>query len=78
MGKGHLVDSKLRILSKAITWQVAGLFVMTIVGYLFTGSLAASGGIAIVGSITGFISYFAHEIAWSKVSWGRLGGTTDH
>jgi uncharacterized membrane protein len=65
------MESKVRLLTKAITWQVAGLFTMTLIGYLFTGSIAASGGIAIVGSVTGFVSYFAHEVAWSKVSWGR-------
>lgn len=38
------------------------------IGFLFTGSITASGGIAIVGSITGFIAYFAHELAWAKVA----------
>lgn len=65
------MDSKVRILTKAATWQVAGLFSMMLIGFLFTGSVAASGGIAIVGSIAGFISYFVHELAWSKVAWGK-------
>jgi uncharacterized membrane protein len=33
--------------------------------------VAASSGIAIVGAITGFMSYFIHEMVWSRVSWGR-------
>lgn len=65
------MDSKTRILIKAITWQVMGLFSMMLIGFLFTGSLAASGGIAVVGAVTGFVCYFVHEIAWSKISWGR-------
>lgn len=67
------MDSKVRILTKAATWQVAGLFSMMLIGFLFTGSVAASGGIAIVGSIAGFVSYFVHELAWSKVAWGKTG-----
>jgi uncharacterized membrane protein len=65
------MDSKIRLLAKAVTWQVAGFFSMMLIGFLITGSVTASGGIAIVGSITGFVSYFAHEMAWAKVAWGR-------
>ena len=56
------MDSKIRLLTKAITWQVSGFF--------FTGSVAASGGIAIAGTIIGFIAYFIHKLAWSKIAWG--------
>ena len=65
------MDSKIRLLAKAVTWQVAGFLSMMLIGFLFTGSVTASGGIAIAGSITGFVAYFAHEMAWAKVAWGR-------
>ncbi|MBL4767838.1 MAG: DUF2061 domain-containing protein [Rhodobacteraceae bacterium] len=65
------MDSTIRLFTKAVTWQVAGFFSMMLIGFLFTGSVAASGGIALVGSLTGFVSYFVHEIAWSRVAWGR-------
>ena len=65
------MDSKVRLLTKAITWQIVGFFSMMLIGFLFTGSITASGGIAIAGSITGFVAYFAHELAWAKVAWGR-------
>ena len=45
------MDSKIRLLAKAVTWQVAGFFSMMLIGFLFTGSITASGGIAIAGSI---------------------------
>ena len=67
------MDSKVRLLTKAATWQVAGFFSMMLIGFLFTGSFAASGGIAIAGSVTGFVSYFVHELAWSKIAWGVRG-----
>ena len=64
------MDSKSRLLTKAVTWQVTGLFTMMLISFLFTGSIAASGAIAITGSITGFVAYIAHELAWSKIVWG--------
>ena len=65
------MDTATRILTKSITWQLSGLVMMTLIGYLFTGSISAGGGIAIVSSTIGFISYFLHEMLWSKVGWGR-------
>ncbi|WP_376873433.1 DUF2061 domain-containing protein [Albirhodobacter sp. R86504] len=65
------MDSKTKLLAKAVTWQVAGFFSMMLIGFVFTGSVTASGGIAIAGSITGFVAYFLHEIVWSHVTWGR-------
>ena len=68
--RGQFMDSKFRLLTKAVTWQIAGFFSMTLISFLYTGSVAASGAIAITGSITGFVSYFAHELVWSKIAWG--------
>ncbi len=65
------MDSTIRLFTKAVTWQVAGFFSMMLIGFLFTGSFAASGGIAFVGAVAGFASYFVHEMAWSRISWGR-------
>lgn len=65
------MDSTIRLITKAVTWQVAGFFTMMLIGFLFTGSIAASGGIAFVGSAAGFVSYFLHEMVWSRVAWGR-------
>jgi len=42
-----------------------------LIGFLFTSSISASGGIAIAGSIVGFLSYFLHEMVWGKIRWGR-------
>lgn len=64
------MDSKIRLLTKAVTWQVAGFLTMMLISFIFTGSVAASGAIAITGSISGFFSYFVHELAWSKIAWG--------
>jgi len=64
------MDSKIRLLTKAVTWQVAGFLTMMLISFIFTGSVAASGAIAIAGSISGVFSSFVHELAWSKIAWG--------
>tara|TARA_R110002124_G_scaffold212409_3_gene378494 strand:- start:1200 stop:1421 length:222 start_codon:yes stop_codon:yes gene_type:complete len=69
------MDSTIRLFAKAVSWQIAGFFSMLLIGFIFTGSVTASGGIAFFGSVTGFAAYFVHEIAWSHVSWGK---GTDH
>lgn len=72
------MDTKKRLFMKSITWQVAGLITMILIGFIFTQSITASGGIAIVGSLAGFISYFLHELIWSKVNWGKRQGFTSN
>jgi uncharacterized membrane protein len=66
------MDSKFRLVTKAVSWQISGLFTMVLISFLFTGSVTASGAIAITGSVTGFVAYIAHELAWSKITWGLL------
>ena len=65
------MQSAKRLTLKSITWQASGLIVMMVIGYVFTGSLSAGGGIAITGSLIGFVSYFIHELAWSRIRWGQ-------
>jgi len=75
--KGDIVDTKTRLLAKSLTWQLSGLVSMAVIGYVFTGSVAAGGGIAVAGAVLGFLSYFLHEMAWSRITWGRAAGSVD-
>ncbi|GHB43391.1 hypothetical protein GCM10007094_36020 [Pseudovibrio japonicus] len=65
------MDSAQRIFTKSVTWQIMGLLSMTLIGFVFTGSVSVGGGIAIVSSTLGFICYFLHELVWSNIKWGR-------
>ncbi|MBT0958054.1 DUF2061 domain-containing protein [Alphaproteobacteria bacterium KMM 3653] len=65
------MDSKSRLLSKAVTWQILGLLSMSVIGFVFTGSVRAGGGIAVAGCAVGFVCYFLHELAWARIPWGR-------
>lgn len=66
------MDSNLRTAAKSATWQLSGLIVMTMVGFLFTGSIASGGGLALTSTAIGTISFFIHEKAWGKVRWGKI------
>jgi uncharacterized membrane protein len=64
------VDTQKRTVVKAVSWQVMGLVSMTLIAYLFTGSVEGSLGVALSSCATGFVCYFLHERAWAKVAWG--------
>lgn len=66
-----VMETTKRLITKSFTWQVCGLFSMTLIGFLFTNSVAAGSGIAIAGSVTGFTFYFLHEMAWARINWGK-------
>jgi len=65
------MESRKRTLAKAICWQISGLIMMILIGYVFTGSASQSGAIAIVGTVVGFLSYILHERIWARIGWGR-------
>ena len=41
------------------------------ISYVATGNLSVAGGLALVSSATGFVTYFLHERLWQRVRWGR-------
>lgn len=59
-----------RTVLKSLTWQAMGLVTGTAIGWMFTGSVAAGGGIALTGAVTGAGFYVLHERAWARVRWG--------
>lgn len=65
------MESPARSIVKAITWQLLGLFTMTALAWLATGSLVAAGGLAISGALSGFVCFILHERLWARISWGR-------
>lgn len=65
------METNTRIIVKSVSWQTMGLIVMSLIGYAFTRSFSAGGGIAISGAITGLVTFVVHDKAWSRVAWGR-------
>ncbi|KAA2316332.1 DUF2061 domain-containing protein [Pseudooceanicola sediminis] len=68
------METAARSLVKAILWTCLGTVMMALVGYLFTGSLRLGGGMALVNSGLGLVSYILYERLWDRIRWGRLHG----
>jgi uncharacterized membrane protein len=69
------MDTNKRTIAKALCWQGLGLIVMTIIGYIFTGSVGEGGALALTSAAVGLMNYFLHERLWARVRWGRIPGT---
>lgn len=65
------METTKRTLAKAVTWQALGLIVMTLIGFVMTGSVAEGGAFAIITAVIGFLSFFVHERVWARIGWGR-------
>lgn len=61
-----------RTMVKAIIWNLNGLLVMGLVGYVMTGSVGVGGMMAIVNTAIGLSLYVLYERIWSRISWGRV------
>lgn len=59
-----------RDLAKTLTFLVLHLGVGFTVAYLFTGSLALAGGIALVEPLVNAAVFFFHERAWNRTGSG--------
>jgi uncharacterized membrane protein len=68
------MDSGRRTLVKAVLWNLTGLAVMCLVGFVLTGSVALGGAMAAINTAIGFVTYLVYERIWSRVSWGRADG----
>lgn len=55
-----------RDLSKTLSFLALHLMVGFTVAYLFTGSVALAGGIALVEPLANAVVFFFHERAWNR------------
>ena len=53
-------------LSKTVTYLVIHLSIGFSVAYLFTGSVAVAGGIALVEPLVNAVAFFFHEKVWRR------------
>lgn len=65
------MDTRKRSLTKAVIWNLIGLLMMSLVGFLATGSVAAGGTVALVNTGIGLALYLVYERFWAGISWGR-------
>lgn len=69
--KAPIMETRLRTLLKACSWQLLGLLTTGLLAYALTGSFAEAGGFAMVTAGTGLLCYILHERLWLAVRWGR-------
>lgn len=67
------METRRRSLAKAASWQFFGIVMMSLLGFLFTGSLSSGGALAVLSSLLGFFSYLLHERVWASIGWGLAG-----
>jgi uncharacterized membrane protein len=72
------METRLRSVVKALSWQVIGLFSMTAVGYAITGSARAGGAMALASGAIGLVAFIFHERLWARVRWGTTGTGSHH
>lgn len=65
------MDTQTRTMVKGGLWMLIGFIVMSLVGLLFTGSVAAGGTMALINSAIGFVTYVLYERFWARIAWGR-------
>ena len=65
------MDSRIRSVAKALTWQLIGFFATALAGCLFTGSLRAGGELAGVSAVSSLAAYLLHERLWAAIGRGR-------
>lgn len=65
------METPKRTIAKAASWQLLGLLTMAVIGWFFTGSLAAAGSMALVTAVCGLVCYVLHERLWNRIAWGR-------
>jgi len=67
------MESKIRTVAKALTWQVLGLAVTGALAWFHTGSLVTALSFALTTATSGLAFFFVHERIWARVSWGISG-----
>jgi uncharacterized membrane protein len=65
------METQRRTLVKAVLWNVLGLFTMSLVGLVTTGSAVVGGTIALLNTAVGLCCYFLYERIWARITWGR-------
>lgn len=65
------METTQRTIVKAISWQSLGIIVMSIIGYLHTGSISSALSLAGSTLVVSSITYIFHEKFWQRISWGK-------
>ena len=65
------METKTRSIVKAGLWTLMGLIIMTLIGFMMTGSVGLGGAMALTNSAIGLVTYVIYERVWARIDWGR-------
>ncbi len=65
------METRRRSFVKAVIWSAMGLAVMSLVGWVVTGSVMLGGGMALINTAVGLVMYVLYERVWAAIGWGR-------
>lgn len=65
-------ETRRRSILKSISWRMTGTIDTIIISYFITGNLKIAASIGTIELITKMALYYAHERAWSKITWGKV------
>lgn len=66
-----MVETRLRGITKALTYRFWQSLNMLIISWIITGKLAVAAAIVSVEIVVKLIVYFWHERIWNAIKWGR-------
>jgi len=64
-------ESRIRSITKAVTWRFTGSLDTFVVSWLLTGQPHLAAGIASIEFFTKIVLYYFHERIWHKIKWGK-------
>jgi len=69
----HQVRS--RALAKTLVYRTLMVLITVLVALLVTGDLAAALNIGLIANAIKTVTYYLHERAWDRISWGVASAT---
>jgi uncharacterized membrane protein len=64
------METKYRTWTKALTWQLLGLLVMTMINLWYIGDWSKSLGLSLALAASGLVMFYLHERLWARIRWG--------
>ena len=60
-----------RTLMKAVTWELSGIIVLSILNYIVFGQAWSSAWVALGYGVLRVGMYYGHERLWKHICWGK-------
>ncbi|MBM4031633.1 MAG: DUF2061 domain-containing protein [Planctomycetes bacterium] len=64
-------ETRIRSLTKSISWRLIGIVMQIVITYAFTRSWGDTLGITSIFQTLRFLLYYFHERMWEQIRWGR-------